>query len=144
MMSLAALALALAAHGLAPPPADGEWRLASADDDSATFIDHRSRQRTGDKARFWSVGVFRQPGRRINGIKTLIEADCRKFTYRPLTTMIMLGSTPLLSGPGRTARARPGRNGYEMVRAACGLKPPGAVSADPVSDMTAFWEQEAR
>jgi hypothetical protein len=139
----AAAALALAAPGLPLLSAEPEWRLASADGDSATFIDHRSRLRAGDTVRFWSTSVLRRPGRRLNGIRVLIEADCRKFTYRPLTTMIMLGATPLLSGPGRKSTARPGRDGYEMVRAGCGLKPPGAVSADPEKDMAVFWAKEA-
>ncbi|HEU0099724.1 MAG TPA: surface-adhesin E family protein [Allosphingosinicella sp.] len=140
--SLAVLA-ALAAQGLAPP-ADAEWRLAAADDDSATFVDHRSLLRAGNQVRFWSVSIYRKAGEKVNGIRTLAEADCRKFTYRPLAATMMIGGTGVLPGPGRTSKARKGSNGHQLIRAACGLDPPGAVSADPLQDMTAYWAQERR
>jgi hypothetical protein len=139
-----AAAAALAAQGIALPDAGAEWRLATADGDSATFVDHASLQRTGDKVRFWSLKIVRKQGRNFSGARTMTQADCRKFTYRPLTTVFMLGTTPVMSGPGRTALARPGRSGYEMMRAACGLKALGAVSADPVADMFARWALERR
>lgn len=139
-----AAAAALAAPGAAPIDAGAEWRLATADGESATFVDHARLERTGDKVRFWSLKVARKQGRDFGGARELIQADCRKFTYRPLTSVFILGTTPVMSGPGRTALARPGRNGYEMVRAACGLKAPGAVSADPVADMFARWAAERR
>jgi hypothetical protein len=142
--SAALAAAALAAQGFALPGAGAQWRLATADAESATFVDHASLERTGDKVRFSSLKVVRKQGRDFSGARALIQADCRKFTYRPLTTVFMLGVVPVMSGPGRTALARPGRSGYEMLRAACGLKAPGDVSADRVADMFARWTVERR
>jgi hypothetical protein len=144
MVSAALAAAALATQGVALPGAGAEWRLATADGDSATFVDHASLERTGDKVRFWSLKVVRKHGRDFGGARALTEADCRKFTYRPLTTVFILGTTPVMSGPGRTALARPGRSGYEMLRLACGLKAPGDVSADPVAEMFARWTVQRR
>lgn len=144
MTGSTALAAAAAALGFALPGADAQWRLAAADGRSATFVDHASLERAGDKVRFWSLTVVRKQGPDFGGAKALVQADCRKFTYRPLTTVFMLGATPVMSGPGRTAQAKPGRSGYEMMRAACGVTEAGAVSADPVRDMFDRWAKERR
>jgi hypothetical protein len=137
-----AAAAAAAALGFTLPAADAQWGLVAADGDSATFIDHASLERAGDKVRFWSLKIVRRQGPDFSGARILTQADCRKFTYRPLTTVFILGATPVMSGPGRAAKAKPGLSGYEMVRAACGLKAPGAVSADPVRDMFTRWARE--
>ncbi|HEX8261979.1 MAG TPA: hypothetical protein VF547_03800 [Allosphingosinicella sp.] len=145
MIGPAALAAAaLAAQGVALPGAGAEWRLATADGDSAIFVDHAGLERAGNKVRFWSLKVVRRQGPEFSGARALTQADCRKFTYRPLTTVFILGATPVISGAGRTALARPGRSEYEMLRVACGLRAPGAASADPVADMFARWRLEKR
>lgn len=132
-------ALALAAPEAAPP----EWRLAGYDAATATFIDMKSLARSGDDVRFWSKGVARrrQP---TEDIRNLMRVNCRKFTYQILGSHFLLGDMPVLGGPGRVARARPGKVAYDMVRVACGLKPPGEAAADPPAYMKSFWGRAPR
>ena len=124
-----------------------DWRVATQVSETPAgralgFIDAEATLRTGDRATFWALLIFR-PGRR--GFDNAIfhfAADCTNHSYESVRVFTFRGVRSFgKQGPTERGRAAPGSAIFDLIETACGARP---LDPNGILDPYAFTRRTMR